>query len=190
MELCYRGLGIADWREVVSAYATLEPSRPINLRGKSQQERQDIVAGLLRMAGPSHRSFMRDYNGERIHYDYSLAVKLGRFANHAAYAAWIGPTLRAPLEVWRHCDPRNPNSSLRRYYLAAYFGPDGVTSHQLIVAVRDRVLFNAYRLDGIGNANEARFGDFLHVGYDPIYPPLPTLKGAPFPDAPFGSGSL
>jgi hypothetical protein len=185
LEFHFDGLGLAKWRDVIDAHAGPEPCRPGMTRGLDQPAREAMVAQVLGLDRVPTRTIF-DYSGGAVYLRrYPLVGKLGRYANHAAYAGWIEQTLRAPLEVWRHVDPRRPNGGLRSYYLAAYLGPDGATSHLLICAVANRALINCFRLDGSGNADENRFGQMMHIGYEPIFPPLPLAKGAPFPAAPF-----
>jgi hypothetical protein len=180
VELCYEGLGLADWREVIDAFAKPEPCRPFDMSGTTEERREMIVADVLRL--DAHE--LRDYAGERVRLNpISLAKKLGKYANHGAYVRWIKESLRSPLEVWRHHDPRAPKQ-YRDHYFAAYVGPSGATSH-LVVSLTKGFIINAFRLDSVSNAQDKRFGDLLHVGYDPVYPPLPKAKGAPFPTAPF-----
>jgi hypothetical protein len=184
-EFTYEGLGQAKWREVIDAHAGPEPCRPGMTRGLDRPGREAMVARLLGLDRVAARTTV-DFRGDGVILRRDpLVGKLGQYANHAAYAGWIEQTLRRPLEVWRHVDPRRPQRGMRSHYLAAYLGPDGVTSHLLICAVANRVLFNCFRLDGTGNADENRFGHMVHIGYKPIFPPLPLAKGAPFPAAPF-----
>lgn len=180
IEFCREGLGLADWHEVVNAFARPEPCRPFGLSGTTEEQREEIVAEALRRDARE----LRDYAGARVRFNpASLAKKLGRYANHAAYVGWIKETLRFPLEVWRHHDPVGPKQ-IRDHYLSAYLGPNGATSH-IVIALTKGFIINAFRLDSVGNAEAKRFGDLLHVGYDPVSPPLPKAKGAPFPEAPF-----
>lgn len=170
-------------RRECSRYSGTESAAPNPWAARP--DRELLVARTLGLDVRAERTLV-DYTGRAVRLKASqLPRKLGKFANHTAYAGWIEPTLRSPLEVWQHADPRKPGSSVRRYYLAAYLSPAGATSHLLIAAVAGGVLFNCYRLDGANIADESRFGDLLHLGYAPIYPPLPSLKGAPFPVAPF-----
>lgn len=176
---------MGDWAEVIDAYAVVEPSRPIVVRGLSSAEREQLVTTTLGLDAASTR-YVRDFRNRSVRLRApSLPAKLASYANHAAYVGWIVPTLQRPLEVWRHPDPRNPHSGVRDYYLAGYLGPAGSTSHLLILAVAGDVLINCFRLDNRVNANNERFGDLMHVGYAPPQPPLPMMKGAPFPVAPF-----
>lgn len=139
-----------------------------------------LVAGVLRRDARE----LRDYVGEPVRFNLaSLASKLAKYANHAAYVAWIKETLRSPLEVWRHRDPHGPKQ-YRDHCFAAYLGPSGATSH-LVISLARGFIINAFRLDSVSNVQEKRFGELFHVGYDPVYPPLPIAKGAPFPEAPF-----
>jgi len=111
----YLGLDMGDWREVVNAYAKSEPCRPFVLRGTTEAQRIALVAKTLRLDSVRERTIV-DYAGAAVRLQAaSLPPKLGRYANHAAYAGWIESTLRDPLEVWRHRDPRKPGSSLRDY---------------------------------------------------------------------------
>lgn len=178
----YLGLGMDDWQDVVNSFARPNPTSPIVVRGTTGIQREAIVEGALGLTGRASRVF-RNYEGLAVRTGRGFVKKLADKANHAAYAAWIEHTIRHPLEVWRHPDPRTNDPAPRDHYFAAYVGPRGATSH-LVIAVVAGIVFNAFRLDGIGTVNEKRFGDLLYVGYTPLHPPLPMAKGAPFPVAP------
>jgi len=174
---------MADWRDVVDAFATDEPCRPFTIRGMTSVEILTRVAINLGLATGAPVRYMTDFEGRPFRVTRSLVKKLGQYANHAAYAGWIETTIQRPLEVWQHADPNSSDARPRRHYLAAYVGPSGATTH-LVVAAVGNVLINGFSVENTSTANHKRFGTLLQVGYAPWYPPLPIAKGAPFPVAP------
>ena len=179
----YRGLGMADWRDVVDAFAIPEPCRPLTIRELTPTNKVEQVTDALGLTAVATDTLIHDFEGRSFRVRRPFVEKLSRFANHAAYAGWIASTMQQPLEVWEHADPRSADPRARRHYFAAYVGPSGATTH-LVVAAIGEVLLNGFRIDNVATANEKRFGTLLYVGYEPVYPPLPKAKGAPFPVAP------
>jgi len=179
----YRGLGMADWRDVVDAFAIPEPCRPFPTRGLTPTDKVARVERALGLTMVAASSSVTDFEGRSFRVRAPFVEKLARYANHAAYAGWIATTMQQPLEVWEHADPRADDHRPRRHYFAAYVGPSGATTHLVVAAVGD-VLLNRFRIENVSTANEKRFGRLLYVGYAPVYPPLPKAKGAPFPVAP------
>lgn len=139
-EYTWESIGLPQWSDVVDAHGCPEPSRPVTQRDKTESQRRAEVATTLELTGKAYR-FFSDYAGRRIFAPATLLVnKLARYANHAAYAAWIVDTLRAPLEAWRHPDvgPFSSNTAEDRlHYFGAYIGPDGGTTHMVIAAALD-----------------------------------------------------
>ena len=177
----YEGLGLAEWHDVVNAFAVSEPCRPFTIRGMNSDQIMARVAHELGVTAASR--YLPDFEGRTFRASNGLVKKLSQYANHAAYAGWIEAAIREPLEVWEHADPKTPDLRPRRHYFAAYLGPSGATTH-LVVAAFENVLINGFSVENAATANHKRFGKLLHIGYNPIYPPLPIAKGAPFPVAP------
>jgi len=174
---------MADWRDVVDAFAIPEPCRPFTVRELTPTDTVARVERALGLAAVAAGNVLRDFEGRSFRVRRPFVEKLARYANHAAYAGWIATTMQQPLEVWEHPDPRSADRRPRRHYFAAYVGPSGATTHLVVAAIGD-VLLNSFRIDNVTAANEKRFGRLLYVGYEPVYPPLPKAKGAPFPVAP------
>jgi hypothetical protein len=174
---------MAEWHEVVNAYAANEPSRPFSVRGMTAAQKQVLVARELGLGPEGQTRFILDFEGRSFRASWGLVTKLAQYANHAAYSGWIEQSVKAPLEVWEHTNPRSTDVRPRRYYFAAYIGPSGATTH-LVIAAFGNVLLNGFRIENASTADNDRFGKLLYVGYNPIYSPLPMAKGAPFPVAP------
>jgi hypothetical protein len=173
---------MANWRDVINAYAAAEPSRPFSTRGMDLAEKIARVDALLKLSSGNGR-YIGDFEGRQFRISLAFVRKLAKYANHAAYAGWIATTILSPLEVWEHPDPGSSDVRPRRHYFGAYVGASGATSH-LVVAAFGKALINSFRLDNVTAADHKRFGDCLFVGYSPVLQPFPIAKGAPFPMAP------
>jgi len=172
---------MANWRDVINAYAVPEPCRPFTTRGMTAVQLTARVSTELGLDFGTR--YVPDFEGRTFRLSQGLVKKLAKYANHAAYAGWVESTLLRPLEVWVRPDPHSNDMQPRRHYFGAYVGPGGVTSH-LVVAAFGSVVINGFRLDNVSTADSKRFGELLHLGYSPVEPPLPMAKGAPFPMAP------
>jgi hypothetical protein len=106
-----------------------------------------------------------DYAGMNIAVHRPLIFKLAKYANHAAYAAWIPHTLADPLEVWEHPYP-TPYHPRRRYYMSAYISGSGNITHCVIAVVRN-VVINSFRIESLKTANDYRYSPTQtpYIGY-------------------------
>ena len=107
-----------------------------------------------------------DYAGRNILMRPSFVKKIATYANHAAYVGWIPETLLHPLEVWEHPHPTIFNP-VRRYYLAAYKGTAGRTTHVVIAIAKTNVMINSYKVEALKTANDYRhsLSSKPHIGY-------------------------
>ncbi len=95
----WAGLGLADWDEVINAFARPEPCRPGVTRDLTSAQRGALVSAALGLP-ENGQIVLKNHAGLGIRLRGSqLIPKLARAANHAAYAGWIRETLRYPLEV-------------------------------------------------------------------------------------------
>lgn len=193
LEYTWESIGLPEWRDVVDSHALNEPSRPVTQRNKTPLQRRGEVESALGLGGKPFR-FFYDYAGRRLFAPAGLLVKkISRYANHAAYAAWIEHTLRNPLEAWIHADQgrfsSDPNE-LRLHYFAAYVGVDGSTTHLVLAAAfepRGPKLLNAFGVTALSTADQKRFGVMDYIGYDPNVTArkakgaTPTYQVAPLP---------
>jgi hypothetical protein len=175
-EYTWETIGLPRWADVVDAHGRPEPSRPVAQRDKTKSQRRAEVAAILGLAGKPYR-FFSDYAGRRIFAPTTLLVnKLAKYANHAAYAAWIEHTLDDPLEAWLHPDIGPPSSNAseeRLHYFGAYLGPDGGTTHMVIAAALDPKgpkLINAFSVTAFSTADAKRYGQLDYLSYDPSRP--------------------
>lgn len=192
-EYTWESVDLPKWSDVVDLHGVPEPSRPVTQRGKTESQRRTEIAATLGLTGKTYR-FFYDYAGRRIFGPATLLVhKLASYANHAAYAAWIEQTMRAPLEAWIHPDhgPLSSNKAEPRlHYFGAYIGPDGGTTHLVVAAAFDPKgpkLINSFSVTAHSTADAKRYGALDYMAYDPYTTPrtakgtAPTYRVAPLP---------